>query len=336
MVDTDTSLSNRSVTDDEAAPRVTIGLPVFNGEEFLGKAIDSIFAQTFCNFELIICDNDSTDETGEICLAAADRDDRVRYHRNERNLGAAGNFNKCFALARGEFFKWQAHDDLLEPTYLEKCVAALDANPDAVQCHSLVGLIDAKGRWAGVYDSIVGSDSPRPARRFAAVILEENMASEIFALARRATMVGAPLHGTFHGSDTVHLAAMALRGRFLKIDEPLFLNRAHPGRYSEGVPIEDRPSWYSTEVPAPRAAQWSQYCGYLSLVKQEPLALPERLLCYGHLIRWWFVGLHAVKVLVDFASLLDPRIHRTAVRFKQRVFGMRRMGIDWRKWRQSK
>lgn len=335
MLDMKPDPANRSMIDSEAAPRVTIGLPVFNGEEYVGEAIDSILTQTFCDFELIICDNASTDRTGEICLAAADRDHRVRYHRNRRNLGAAANFNKCYDLARGEFFRWQAHDDLLDPTYLEKCVAALDANPDAVECHSLVGLIDAKGRWAGVYNSIVGTDSLQPSRRFAAVILQENMASEIFGLARRAVMVGAPLHGTFHGSDTVHLAAMALRGRFLKIDKPLFVNRAHPGRYSEGVSIEDRPSWYSTEVPAPRAAQWSQYCGYLSLLRREPLAVRERLLCYGYLIRWWFVGLHAVKVLVDFASILDPRIHDKAVWLKHRVFGMRRMGIDWGKWRQS-
>ncbi|MHC4094409.1 MAG: hypothetical protein ACYSVY_29760, partial [Planctomycetota bacterium] len=233
-------------------------------------------------------------------------------------------------------FKWQAHDDLLAPTYLERCVAALDAQPDAIQCHSLVGLIDAKGRWAGVYDSIVGSDSPRPSRRFAAIILKANMASEIFGLARRAAMEGTPLHGTYHGSDTVHLAAMALRGPFLKIEEPLFLNRAHPGRYSERVPIEDRPSWYSTEGPAPRVAQWSQYCSYFSLVRHEVPNLRERLSCYGYLIRWWFVSMHAAKVLVDFASLLDPRIHRAATRLKQRVFGLRRMGIDWTNWRQSK
>ncbi len=86
------------------APRVSIGLPVFNGERYLARAIDSVLGQDFRDFELIICDNASTDRTAEICAAYARRDARVRYVRNPRNLGAGPNYDRCFHLARGTYF----------------------------------------------------------------------------------------------------------------------------------------------------------------------------------------------------------------------------------------
>ena len=93
-------------------PRVSIGLPVYNGQEFLEETLHSILNQTFNDFELIICDNASTDRTAEICRSFAKRDRRIRYYRNEINLGAAKNFNGVFFLARGEYLKWSDNDDL--------------------------------------------------------------------------------------------------------------------------------------------------------------------------------------------------------------------------------
>ena len=112
-------------------PRVSIGLPVFNGERYLVSTIDSILAQRFTDFELIVSDNASTDRTGEICRDYAHRDPRVRYFRNERNLGVGPNYDGCFHRARGTYFKWASNDDLLAPTYLLKAVASLVSSPDA-------------------------------------------------------------------------------------------------------------------------------------------------------------------------------------------------------------
>src|SRR3954470_1068595 len=96
----------------ERRPRVSIGLPVYNGQRFLAPAVSSLLAQTFADFELVICDNASTDDTEAICRRFAERDPRVRYHRNEQNVGAAPNFNRALALSTGQYFKWAAHDDL--------------------------------------------------------------------------------------------------------------------------------------------------------------------------------------------------------------------------------
>ena len=107
-------------------PRVSIGMPVFNGENYLAEALDSLLTQTFSDFELIISDNASTDKTEEICRAYAVRDQRIRYFRNQENLGASRNYNRVFELSSGEYFKWAAHDDLCAPEFLGRCVDVLD------------------------------------------------------------------------------------------------------------------------------------------------------------------------------------------------------------------
>ena len=119
-------------------PTVSIGLPVHNGAAFLAEAIESIPAQTFTDFELVISDNASTDRTPEICRSYTAADGRIRYYRQEANIGAARNYNVVFQRSSGKYFKWAAHDDLIRPTYLARCVAALEADPEAVLCHSIV------------------------------------------------------------------------------------------------------------------------------------------------------------------------------------------------------
>src|SRR5438132_13873019 len=92
--------------------QVSIGMPVYNGERYLSGALDSLLSQTLADFDLIISDNASTDATESICRSYAAHDSRIRYFRNENNLGAAANFNRAFELCGGEFFRWAAHDDL--------------------------------------------------------------------------------------------------------------------------------------------------------------------------------------------------------------------------------
>ena len=90
-------------------------MPVYNGARYLASAIESILGQTFTDFELIISDNASTDDTPIICLRYAALDERIRYVRNDRNMGASWNYNRVYALARAPYFKQAAHDDLCAP-----------------------------------------------------------------------------------------------------------------------------------------------------------------------------------------------------------------------------
>ncbi|HEX8755999.1 MAG TPA: glycosyltransferase family 2 protein, partial [Steroidobacteraceae bacterium] len=127
-------------------PRVSVGVPVFNGEAFLEDAIRSTLSQTLDDLELILSDNASTDRTADICRDYAAREPRVRYFRNPRNLGAAANYNLAFSHARGRYFKWLGHDDRMLPSYLAKTCRTLEERSDAVLCNTVVSYIDSAGR----------------------------------------------------------------------------------------------------------------------------------------------------------------------------------------------
>ena len=237
---------------------MSIGLPVFDGERYLAKTIDSILGQSFTDLELIISDNASTDRTGEICEEYARRDGRVRYFRNARNLGAGPNYDSCFHRARGTYFKWAAHDDSLAPDYLAKAVAALDAAPDAVLCTVGIQEIGPDDQKLRTYaNSFPGVTSADPAERFAAVIHARHQCEDFFGLYRRAALVGSGLHDNYSGSDRVLLAEMALRGPWVSVPDPLFLHREHEGRYTRAILLQDRrlaALWQDTTVAQESAA----------------------------------------------------------------------------------
>src|SRR5262249_43149161 len=113
-------------------PKVSLGLPVYNGEKYLPNALTRLLKQDFTDFELIICDNASTDRTQEICLDFAVRDPRIRYFRNEKNIGLAANHNRTFELSSGSFFKWVSHDDDFPPNMLSGLVKGMEQAPAEV------------------------------------------------------------------------------------------------------------------------------------------------------------------------------------------------------------
>src|SRR5262245_39989679 len=128
-------------------PRVSIGLPVFNGEKYLARALNSLLSQDFEDFELIVSDNASTDLTEDICREFSAKDQRVRYYRNETNIGATKNYNRVFDLARGEFFKWASHDDECHPSLVRRCMEQFQqAPPSAVLVYSKADIIDDFGQ----------------------------------------------------------------------------------------------------------------------------------------------------------------------------------------------
>lgn len=226
------------------SPKLSIGLPVYNGERFLAQALDCLLAQTFRDFEIIVSDNASTDGTPQICNAYAQRDPRLRYVRNPRNMGAVANFNRVFELSTASLFKWAAHDDLHRETYLESCVRLLDDNPDVVLAHSNSAFIDENGepfpfdRETGSYldpktgvpekaDSPEIGDHPAATNRFWQVLAWARWGTLIFGVIRRQILQQTRLMPNFAGGDRALLAELALLGRFRSSRERLFLKRFH-------------------------------------------------------------------------------------------------------------
>ena len=215
-------------------PRLSIGLPVYNGARFVRATIDSILAQTFADFELIVCDNASTDATPQICAEYAARDPRVRVHRNDTNIGPSDNYNKALELARGELFKWQAADDTLAPTMFEKCIAALDADPSLAGVYPRSKRIDEHGEVFGEYPTELDLCHPSPAKRLRTFIFVNHRvhhAAELWSVFRVSALKHfAPLKGKYPSADRVMLSRILMAGSLKRVEEYLFFDRTHTGR----------------------------------------------------------------------------------------------------------
>lgn len=214
-----------------AMPKVSVGLPVYNGEPYLQDAIRAILSQSLRDFELVISDNGSTDRTAEICAEFARQDSRIRYYRQDENHGAIWNFNETFRLSTGEYFRWAAHDDLTRPTHLERCCAVLDSDPGCVLVYPQTVVIDQSGKEAGTYSDFLATPDGDPVAQFEHWMLGRpiGMCNPIFGLFRARVIRETGLFGSFIACDRVFLGRIALAGRVRCIPEPLFQRRWHPG-----------------------------------------------------------------------------------------------------------
>ena len=315
-----------------AQPRISIALPVFNGERYVAQAIRSILDQTCRDFELIISDNASTDGTEDICRSFMAQDQRIRYVRQPRNIGASPNFNVCFELASGEYFKWAAHDDYLEPDYLAACVRALDANPDAVLAHSLVRLVDDCDRLIEVFRPIEPeATSPRPSERFAARIRNPRCL-EIWGVMRTSALRTSVLIGSYIGMDRALLLELALRGRFVLIDQPLFINRDHPERATRVTRTRTRfdlAAVYDTANAGQTVlSTWMYYREVVRIIRCNLEGSAERLRCFGYLLQSLGRTWNLVFLVLEPLMGLTPNVHtgaksvrRSLRRARQRFLG---------------
>jgi glycosyltransferase involved in cell wall biosynthesis len=272
----------------ETMPRVSIGLPVYNGEQYLAETLDSLLAQTYDDFELIICDNGSTDGTEAICRDYAARYAHIRYERHEQNRGAAWNFNRTFALARGEFFKWTAADDLCAPTFLERCVQVLDQDPGVAVAFSRCQEIDDRGAVTKSYPSMAELGSPNLFRRFTAAIVGPQPFIPVFGLIRRDTLARTKLIGKYSGSDRPLIGELALRGRLYEIPEFLFFYRVHPQQsWGAGKSHHEQQSWYDPgrlrKITFPH---WRLLFEHEHSIWRAPLRLDERIRLHGSILLW--------------------------------------------------
>lgn len=289
-------------------PRVSIGLPVYNGERFVSEAIRSLLGQTYEDLELIVSDNASSDRTGELCLDFAKGDSRLRYHRNPENLGAAANYSRVFELARGEYFKWAAHDDVCCPEFVERCVAALDADPGIVLASAGTVTIDESGREQRAWEARSGLDDPQPENRFAEA-LRPVETFPIWGLIRRSALVRTRLLGPYTSHDRPLLAELSLHGRFVEDPEPLLRHREHPGRSVRLHDFTDPRTaiaWYAPEKAGRRTyPSWRLWREYAAAIGRAPVSWRTKARCHRHLLRWsrTHAGDLAADVMTGAATL---------------------------------
>ena len=212
-------------------PKVSVGLPVYNGEKYLPNALTGLLQQDFEDFEIIVSDNASTDMTRDICLEYAQKDARIRYFRNDANIGLPANFNRAFDLSRGEFFKWAAHDDDFPRAMLRRFVQAFEeAGPTASVVYSRCEYIDEFGRAEWIDSDGVDRNDPRPHRRLARLLAKIHMYNCPYGLIRSEMLRKTRRNGLYPMSDHVLFAELSMLGVFVEIPEPLLRIRRHPGR----------------------------------------------------------------------------------------------------------
>ncbi|MEX2624531.1 MAG: glycosyltransferase family 2 protein [Acidimicrobiia bacterium] len=264
------------------SPPIAVGIPVYNGGNYLAEAIASLRAQIFGDFRLIISDNASTDNTEDICRQAARDDPRIEYHRQPTNLGAPANYNFTVARSQSEFFMWHAHDDLRAPAFLGLAYEAFRADANASLVFSKAARIGPHGEERGMMPRSDDLLSPLPYRRLRAVIVSPQSPLMIFGLIRRSVLESTWGHGAFKGADRVLAAELVLLGAPIELPEVLFFNRDHPGRYTRlSRDKRSKSAWWDPatahKISLPR---WKGVGGYLRAVHRHPLSAPDRLRSY--------------------------------------------------------
>lgn len=206
-------------------PKISVGMPVYNGAEFILQALDALLSQSYTNFELIISDNASTDTTQSICLDYAARDPRIKYVRNEVNIGSVGNFQRVLALSTGEYFMWAAHDDLWCPHYIQLCLDAFLDNPKAALCFTSTVLLQREGSIFGDYkDEDLDTVGLEKLARLKKVIKGVKRNCAFYGLYRRDILERVSFPNRY-GGDHIFLAELSLYGEFIQLPEPCFYSR---------------------------------------------------------------------------------------------------------------
>jgi glycosyltransferase involved in cell wall biosynthesis len=270
----------------QSVPKVSVALPVYNGGRYLRIAIEAILAQTFKDFELIIADNASTDETEIVCRDYAASDRRIKYHRNPTNIGAPKNFNLSFQLSSGTYLKWSTSDDYVGPEMIEKCAAYLDANPDVVLCYPKAKLIDAEGKFLENYDDVLDLHDSMPSQRFINLLTRIKLAHQHTGLIRTEALRRIAPLSTHIASDINLLAELSLYGKFYELPEYLLFRRYHPASSSwDRKSTKKQIEWSDPGRMRYRLDTWEAESAFASAVRRCPARLSEKLTMYNFLAK---------------------------------------------------
>jgi len=273
------------------APRLSVGLPVYNGEKYLAQSIDALLGQSYEDFELIISDNASTDGTADICRRYLDQDSRIRYIRQPYNVGCAPNHNLLVDEARGELFKWASCDDLYARDLLKCCVEALDEYPHVVLAHSWTAMINSSGTVTKAIEYSLATDSARPPERFRSMLYASH-GDDSYGVIRSDVLRRIKPHDSYHHADRTFTAELGLHGPFYLVPDWLYFRRDHPDQALRANPTVR--SWCANLDPRrmdrlrhPVARLYAEYIwGFIAAIRRAPLSSADRRACYVLLAQW--------------------------------------------------
>lgn len=233
---------------EEHLPKVSFGVPVYNGSDSIGRCLDSILAQDLEDIEVIVCDNASTDSTVEAVRRVMDRDPRVQLFRQPQNLGIIENFNHVARLARGEFFRWVGADDVIAPSYASTCLRTFRDHPSAVAVTTGFDLEHDNGKVEFVDYEGEFPESADPVRRFERMLwfFRSHPAhyDPVYGMMRRRALMATGLQRVHRQNDRLLAAQLSLMGPLVHVRERL-THRSWPDRdpsYDDELPKRLHPS----------------------------------------------------------------------------------------------
>lgn len=206
-------------------PRVSVGMPAYNAEQTIRASLDALLAQTLGDLELIVSDNASTDGTWAIITEYASRDPRVVAIRQEKNIGANGNYSAVFRRARAPYFKWASSNDWCAPTLLERCVERLEQDAGIVLAAPRTRLFSGTIDQFTEYESDHAFMQEKPVERFVAVTTLLALNNILNGVIRTEVLARTRLIEHYVGADVILVGHLALLGKLAQVDEPLFYRR---------------------------------------------------------------------------------------------------------------
>ena len=259
-------------------PLVSIGVPVYNGADMLGRALESLLSQDFDDFEVIISDNASSDGTPEVCDEYARLDGRIRVVRQPRNIGAPANWNYVADAARGQYFKWASASDLCAPSLLRVAVQRLVAHPEAVLTYPRTIYIDNSGREIGRSSRDIEILDACAVKRFKRVSAGLSINNAQQGLLRLSALRATRLDRLYPGGDLVLMAELALLGTFILIPDHLLFRRASPEHWTANRSTEDVDRMFWPDgTPRFKLVHARRHLDYLVTALRARLPLSDRL-----------------------------------------------------------
>lgn len=292
---------------------VRIGMPLFNEGRYLRQAFDSLLAQDFTDFEIVISDNASTDETPAICREYAARDRRIAYRLNDANIGMTANQNRVLDGAETEFFMWAAGHDLWHPTFLTRCVAVLRADPEAALAYPVIDLMDESGRRFAD-PKVVRLDTRGLGVSSRANLLLWGLATcnSVYGLYRTAAIKQTGLFRNVVISDNLILFELSLVGSIAHIPEPLLTLRIRTdGPATMGASLDAyRKKFYPPDRKWFRLwmTHWRLFYEHLAAVAAAPIKLGRKPVLFASVLFAFLArrGKHMVHDIIESLGLPRP------------------------------
>jgi glycosyltransferase involved in cell wall biosynthesis len=274
------------------SPVITVGIPAYNSEIYLAETLRSVLGQTFDQIEVVISDNASTDRTAEICREFAARDSRVRYIRQQKNLGVPGNYNFVLSQARGRYFKWCSSNDICKPRFLEACVRVLEERPDVVLAYPRTRLFDGKRNTCEDYTDNLDLQMDDAIERYIACSVRLDMNNVLNALIRTEHLRRTTLHWDYASSDLMISRELTLYGKFVEVPEWLFYRRAETAAIYGTGSKETFRHYYPKARYGSRFGGWRRLLQSVAGTIRAPLRPFDRLRLWHALLKvtWWRRG----------------------------------------------